>query len=147
MIYVSSRKNPEVQPVATVAVVRGKRGFHPCSYEAFLKLKELKKWYFLTLSDLGRWVRWHRKTKYRIGPEPKYCKTFVVDKWEMRKFVDAEGNTQIRLYPKTRVDHGVCAAFKEARMPKATAEEVVALPLTEADIDGLHKEVSMYFKA
>ena len=146
-------KTESTQPVTSFAITpitpvicQGKWGYYPASRETFLKLKELHKWYYETLRNLGTWVRWTRKTKHRSGPEPKHCHTFVVDKWEMRKYINKEGFTGYRWYPKTRFDCGVCEAYQTARMPKKTAEEVVQLKISEAEINRLHAEVSAFFK-
>ena len=130
----------------TPIVCQGKWGYYPASPETFKKLKELHKWYHETLRNLGTWVRWTRKKVHKVGPEPKYCHTFVVDKWEMRKYINKEGFTGYRWYPKTRFDCGVCEAYQTARMPKKTAEEVVQLKISEAEINRLHTEVSAFFK-
>jgi len=137
----------EVVPVVEkkVETFKGKWGYHPVSYETFLKLKELQKWYYMTLSRLGTWVRWTRKTKYRVGSEPQYCHAFVIDKMEIRKHVNKEGWTEWRWYPKTRNDCGVREALREARMPKKTPEEVVQLKISEEEINRLHFEVSKFF--
>ncbi len=120
-------------------------GYHPVSQETFLKLKELHKWYYETLKDLGCWVRWDRKTVYQHGPEPKYCPAFVEDRAEWRDHIDEQGNYSCRYYPKTRVDRGIREAYHEARMPKATPEEVEPLEISEEEIDHLHAEVSAWF--
>ena len=137
-----------VAPIVEIskATYKGKWGYHPVSYETFLKLKELHKWYFITLRHLGTWVRWTRKTKYKVGPEPKYCHTFVIDKHEIRKHVNKQGNIEWRWYPKTRNDCGIREAYQEARMPKKTPEEVVELKISEKEINRLHSEVSKFFK-
>src|SRR5687768_17348390 len=75
-------------------------GFHPSTYEVFLKLKFLHKWYWQTLYDFHRWHRWRRKDEQnRIGPEPTYCPVFVEDKpW--LKPVKFHGEPGYKIYPK-----------------------------------------------
>jgi len=36
-------------------------GFHPCSYETYLKLKFLNKFYVKGLRQIASWERWNRK--------------------------------------------------------------------------------------
>ena len=45
-------------------------------YETYLKVKALKRWYWMTVQDAANWRRWARKTVYRQGPEPKFCEVF-----------------------------------------------------------------------
>lgn len=123
---------------------KSKWGFHPVSRETFLKIRELKKFYFITLHRLGTWVRWDRKTVNQHGPEPIYCPMFVEDKMEWRKHVNKEGFTEYRTYPKTRVDHGILEAYESARMPKATAEEVVPLKISEEEINRLYDQMNAW---
>lgn len=73
-------------------------GYHPCSYELYLKLKYIYKHYWNALSDYSNWERWNRKYPHnrvirkrktnakgqKIGyeivgprPEPTYCPFFV----------------------------------------------------------------------
>jgi len=128
------------------ATYQGKWGYYCISYETFKKLRELNKWYHMTLRDLGRWVRWNRKTIHRYGAEPKYCHTFVLDKADLRSHVNKEGYTVYRWYPKTCMDYGICGAYQLARMPKKTVEEVEHLEISEDLINRLHSEASVFFK-
>jgi len=128
-----------------VATYQSKWGYHPVSYETFLKLRELRKWYFMALHDVAAWFRWNRKTVYKSKVEPLYCKTFVLDKGETRKRTDKEGHIHWIWYPKTRTDLGICDAFQSARMPMKTSEEVVQLKISDEEINRLHTEVSKFF--
>lgn len=143
-----SKKKEETKMTTAVQTktYKSKWGYHPVSYETFLKLKELNKWFHFTLYALGRWVRWDRKTVHQHGPEPKYCGTFVWNRAEWRKHVNKDGHTEFRFYPKTRVDHGIREALYEARMPKATPEEVEPLELSDDEIDRLHAQVQEWFE-
>lgn len=131
-------KTPRIPATETY---QSRWGYHPVSYETFLKLKELHKWYHMTLRHLGCWVRWNRKTVHRYGPEPKYCPTFVKDRIDW--WYTPSG--ACKSYPKTRVDHGICEAYHAARMPTATPEEVESLNTSEEEINRLHTEVSEWF--
>ena len=54
-------------------------GFHPCSYETYLQLKQLKKRFWETVYAYERWRRWARKLN-RVGDEPKFCPLFQKEK-------------------------------------------------------------------
>lgn len=122
-------------------VYESRWGFHPVSHETFLKLKELHKWYHATLRHLGTWVRWDRKTVHKHGPEPKYCPTFVEDHTSW--WYTPSGRCKI--YPKTRIDHGICEAYHQARMP-VPREDVEPLDISDEEINRLHAEVSEWFQ-
>ena len=128
-----------------VEIFEGKWGYYSVSYETFLKLKELHKWYHKTLRHLGTWVRWDRKTVHQHGPEPKYCSIFVHDRASWWHTEDKDGNSKFHYYPKTRVDHGICEAFHSARMPKDTPEKVEPLEISLEEVDRLHAEASAWF--
>jgi len=115
-------------------------GYHPCSYEFFLKLKRLHKWYWQTVYDFHRWHRWQRKDPVnRRGPEPAFCEAFVEDTpWF--KPVTRRGECHVKIYPKAVVDHGIVELYHAARHPQpepptpfddATHERIEAL-LAEA---------------
>ncbi len=60
--------------VSTVeGVYQSRWGFHPCSYEEFLELKEAHKLLLRAYCDFKRHRRWGRKMEHnRSGPEPKF---------------------------------------------------------------------------
>ena len=93
-------------------------GFHPCSYEVFLKLKQLHKWYWHTVYEFHRWHRWQRKlSHHRVGSEPTFCRLFIDDSiWY--KPVRTRGVSGFRVYPKTVVDHGIVNLYQQARLPQ-----------------------------
>lgn len=133
-------EKPVVKRAKASQTYESRWGHHPVSYETFLKLKELHKWYHATLRHLGTWVRWDRKTVHKHGPEPKYCPTFVIDKYDWWY----TENGDYKDYPKTRTSRGIVDAYHQARMPKATPEEVEALDISDEEIDRLHAEVSAW---
>ena len=118
-------------------------GFHPCSYEVFLKLKLLRKLYWQTVYDFHRWHRWQRKLPHnRVGSEPTFCRLFIDDSiWY--KPVRTRGVNGFRVYPKTVVDHGIVNLYQQARMPQP---QPVA-PLDDAtvrQIEALHAGAEGY---
>ncbi len=114
-------------------------GFHPATYEVFLKLKFLHKWYWQTLYDFHRWHRWQQKEEQnRVGPEPVYCPVFVEDKlW--RKPVKFHGEPGYKWYPKTLVDRGVLDLYRSARTPRSES-------IPPFDAETLQRIESLYEK-
>ncbi len=101
----------------TTSEFKSRWGFHPCSLEQFLQLQRLHRWYWKTVYDFHRWHRWWRKEEQnRVGPEPKFCPHLVEDRvWF--KPVEVRGEPGFKVYPKTVVDHGVLALYRQARTP------------------------------
>lgn len=124
---------------------RSRWGFHPVSYETYRKLKDLHKWYWMTVYAAHRWFRWDRKTVKRVGPEPRYCPNFVENKKCCVQSMMIDGNYRVRFYPKTLVDHGIRQAYHAARMPKPAPEDVEKLSLTNEEIDRLHASTRAWF--
>lgn len=114
-------------------------GFHPCSYEVYLKLKRLYKWYWQTLYDFHRWHRWRRKQEQnRTGAEPSYCPVFVLDQpWY--KPARLGGQDGFKVYPKTVTDHGVVELYRSARVPQSE-------PAGPLDADTLRKIDQLYWE-
>ena len=120
-------------------------GFHPCSYDDFLKLKRLHKWHWQTVHDFHRWHRWQRKLPHnRVGSEPAFCPLFVDDSiWY--KPVRTRGVSGFRIYPKTVVDRGIVSLYHQARTPQP---QPVAL-LDDAavrQIEELYAGAEAYFR-
>ena len=129
------------------SVFESRWGFHPCSYETFVKLKKLHKAFWQSEYKLAAWKRWsaklpHNRIKFRwirneqgqkvgkeilgMREEPKCSELFVkTDKWG-RKFVSS---------------HGIIDAYNQARMPKPK-EEVKPLSICESMIDHLYSQLS-----
>ena len=105
--------------------VKSRFGWHPCSYDVFLKLKRLKKRYWETLRAYAKWRRWQGKMPYnRTGPEPDYCPFFVTHEV---------------------TDHGFLAQLLSARTPRAETEVVVFGPSHVEHIEKCHVEVEAWF--
>jgi hypothetical protein len=130
-------------------VHRGRWGFYPCSFEVFRALKELNRLWQRARHDAEVWRRWYRMLPHnrvrrprlrdaagrRIGygppvpvPEPALPTCFC------RKVELPSGRFEVVL-----ADEGVEAAYRLARYPKPTAEEVVPLPLAEEKIRAMHE--------
>lgn len=45
-------------------------------YETYLKIRALKRWYWMTVQHYANWRRWKRKTVYQHGTEPIFCTSF-----------------------------------------------------------------------
>lgn len=106
-------------------------GYHSIDYSTYLKLKKLYKAFWQTATDIGKWNRWYRKRpENRIGPEPRFFEEFskskdyisftVCDRWR------------------------VCESFRNARVPKATEEEVTPCKISISQIDILLRKWEEY---
>ena len=121
--------------VATQNVVKGKFGFYPCEWETYRKLKRLNYLAFLHRKAEKAHARWENKDpKNRFAVEPKQgCprlrERVKTGKWETTPLVDIIYND-----------------YREARYPKATAEEVKPLFLSNEQIDELLAVAEEWFK-
>ena len=117
-------------------------GYHPCSYDLFLKLKYLHKWYWQTVFDFHRWHRWKRKDmQNRKGPEPAYSEVFIEDIiWY--KPVKYHGIDGCKVYPKRVVDQGIVELYRSARMPQSEPVEPFD-DETAKRIETLYQKVKM----
>ena len=133
---------------------KNKRGFHPCDYETFLKLKQLHKIYWATAKNLAAWFRWNAKepqnriltkkikdptTNKIIGkkiigpkPEPNYCKIFALHTNYRRDYMTI---------PEHLNDHGIIDAYNYARIPRP-ADEVKPLQISETKINELFEKLN-----
>ena len=129
-------------------------GFHPCSHEVFLKIKELHKWYYEELRRLANWRRWFRKEPQnrvicrkirneqrqvvgkevvRERPEPTYCPHFYSKHGKPHEWRPIYEDSVLRLY-------------QQARMPKTTPEEVEKIPQEQLDhLLELHAKVKQWY--
>lgn len=125
-------------------VYQSRWGYHPCSHHLFLKLKQLHKWYWLTVYDFHRWHRWRRKTVYRSGPEPGYCPVFVTDTpWY--KQIRTHGVDGIKVYSKTVVDLEILALYGVARRPTVDPPQTFDVE-TQTRIERLYEAVKTHFE-
>ncbi|OAI54315.1 hypothetical protein AYO44_15180 [Planctomycetaceae bacterium SCGC AG-212-F19] len=129
---------------------RSRWGYHPCDYSTYLLLKELHRLYEKAHHAYAAWGRWARKEpqnrvrrRYlrnaqgqRIGcellgplPEPRLSRLFCT---RTEVVQSSSGN---RLGVRVPFDAlGVPEAYRAARKPAATAEEVTPLPWTADEI-------------
>lgn len=121
---------------------RSRFGFHPCDYTLFLKLKYLRKHYWIAVRQFHTWHRWFRKEpQNRIGTEPKYSQAFV-ENVPWAKPVKAG----FKLYPRTVHDHGVIELYQSARVPSREPVESFS-PETFAAIEALFVKVQQEVEA
>jgi len=117
--------------------VKSRRGFHPCPYETYLKLKTLKKRFWETVFDYSRWRRWACKLENnRVGPEPKFCPFFLSQ--------DAKLYSGAVHWQKRLSDDGFLKLLNEVRMPSPTEIEGLH-PLTIRRIDEAYEKVEEWF--
>jgi hypothetical protein len=119
-------------------------GYHVCRYETYRQLKDLHRWYWLTVREFHRWWRWQRKLPHnRLGSEPCYCPLCVEDR-QWFKPRRSHGQDGFRRYPKMLVDRGVVAWFRAAKTPHdeppATLDEVAL-----QQIQKLHQAAKAWF--
>jgi hypothetical protein len=136
-----------------MAVHQSRWGYHPCDYETFLRLKGLHARYWRALLGYAAWRRWQRKEPQnrvlrewirdaqgrRIGhrivgprPEPPLDPLFCV-RAQVVSHIAADGSLAREGTVVERVsfhDHGIPAAYRLARMPAATPQEVRPLPFS-----------------
>ena len=122
-------------------------------YETFLKLKALHKWYYQTIYDVARWVRWDRKTVNQTGPEPKYCSLFVEEKGHWKKTKHRQEDEVFEgmvYYPKTLDDLGIVDAYQAARTPCETLKEAETAAawakINPEKINALYEEAKEFFE-
>lgn len=108
---------------------RSRWGYHSGSYDLYLKLKQLKKWYWETHYAFHRWAKWTSKTVNRKGAEPKFCPEFVCDSWS----VDC-----VEKHGKFLEDFNINKLFDQVRRPSPTPVD----PLKQSTIDWIN---ALYF--
>jgi hypothetical protein len=132
-------------------------GWHPCDYATFLLLKELNCLHERALRQFAAWRRWQRKMPHNrvirrrivdahgrkvsseiIGPmpEPPLTLLFCVRR-SVRTFWSADGKPlkEGRIVEEMQFEgHGIADAYRAARRPMPSADEVKPLSLTEEDV-------------
>ena len=123
---------------------RSRFGFHPCSYELFLKLRYVHRHYWITVRDFHRWYRWIRKEpQNRIGSEPAYCPVFVENRTWIKSVV-THGVDGYKILPKTLVDHGIVDLYHTARMPSPEPVPELSSDVIE-QIENLYDKLNEWF--
>jgi len=130
--------------------------WHPVNYDLFLKLKELKKMYFLTLYAVGRYRRWAAKTVHQHGPAPRYCPIFVSETGSYKtvkhyKVDPATGEKVLcgsgeKWQPLTINTDGVLQAYEQARRPTVQKHAAIGIDMPEAKVELLHSQALAWFK-
>jgi hypothetical protein len=124
-LFSKQEKEGESEMVATLTKESHKSrwGYHPCDYETFLKLKKLKKYYWMTVYRNAQWKRWNAKLPHnrvikRKGIvisqmiEPLVCSVML-----------------------SKNSERVLEDFENARMPQANPESVKPLRMPLEWID------------
>lgn len=131
--------------MTTVAneVHKSKWGYHPCSYEEFLELKEAHKLVLQAYRDVMRFVRWYRKDesnryfkKVQVGakgpqklktddpiPEPVHA-DFLVNRW-------ASGAIMLRGLEGCNLYVQILKVYQNARTPRPNPECVRFITLDD----------------
>jgi hypothetical protein len=105
-------------------VYRGRWGWYPCLFELFAQLKELNKRLTEARRRKAAHDRWSRKLPHnRRGPEPALPDAFC------QRLTLPSGRTELVL-----VHAEVETAYRTARHPTASEEEVQPLPIEERTI-------------
>ena len=115
---------------------KSKRGYHPCDYTTFQKLKAIKKWYYEWLHASAAWERWDRKE-----PQNRVIRrTIKDDKGNKigREVVGKQPEPVVCPYFR-KIGTWFLADFDNARMPREQADVV---PLSHT-IDQINQ---LYFK-
>jgi hypothetical protein len=132
-------------------------GWYPCDYETFLLLKKLSARYWKALRRIAEWQRWARKQPHNrvirqkvvddrgcrvgsrvVGPRPEpaldplFCtRTKVVRHWSTGGKHLKDGETVERV---AFQDWGIPEAYRLARQPRPTRDEIPVLSLTPEEI-------------
>lgn len=144
--------------------VQGKWGYYPCDWETYRKLKAINLAYFKALKSKRRWERWDAKDpKNRICrgklkdssgkvvgyqaphpmPEPEICPIFC-KKVTKKVFQDRYGKYDKKGFDVSyiEIEDSPYEDYRNARYPKATAEEVKPLFMSMDRINRLSSLVS-----
>ena len=139
---------------------RSRWGWHPCDYATFVLLKRLHAAYWRALRRYATWQRWHRKMPHnrvlrrrvrdaqgrKIGvevlgpwPEPPLPSLFCTRRQVLTHWgEDGKPLQEGRLTEKVVFDDlGVPAAYRAARHPAATEQEVTPPLLTAEEVRSL----------
>lgn len=115
---------------ATVAV-KGRFGYHPCSKEEFLKLKEAHKLLHRAYCNCKRYVRWYNKDEHnRKGPEPD-AMAELIDGLHNNKRTFKNGLSFLYC-PAKRINNyyfHILREYQHARRPVETPEQVLPLDI------------------
>ena len=118
---------------------KSKRGFHPCDYTTFEKLKTIKKWYYEWLHAHAEWERWYRKE-----PQNRLIRrTIVKDGLKTREIVGPRPEPVVCPYF-GKGGTWFLGDFDNARMPRTTAEEVMPLSHTIDQINQLYFKIKTW---
>jgi hypothetical protein len=130
-------------------VSAGRWGFYPCSYEVFGMLKELNKLWQKACRQAAAWRRWNRKLPHNRVRRPvlRDAHNRKVGYGPPTALSEPELDArfcQRRNLPSGRVDvilsnRNLEAAYRLARYPKPTGDQVTPLPIDEKEIRDLYQ--------
>lgn len=122
---------------AQLQTFKSSRGYHPCDWETYCKLKEYHRLLLRAHIARKRWLTWNRKTKRRGPVEPRqFTDLLREDPWTgCREFAKYEG---VNLYLH------VLLQYQLARRPRQLVESVAPLRLPDDWQDQLVKLSEFY---
>lgn len=104
-------------------------GYHPCSYEDFLKLKLTHKLLLRAYCDVKRWVRWYHKEPQNRKTEEPVHPSFLVHHGYHRVNERVFYGCGFAQYQNQNLYLHVLEQYQRARKPVATPAEVLPLNL------------------
>jgi hypothetical protein len=119
---------------------RSRWGYHACSYQTYLELKQYHQLLYRAYCQHKRWLAWARKTVKRTGPEPQHqaklsVPNHLTGSHQFVRYGDRSGpNLYLHLLQQYRV----------ARHPYPTQAEVPPLDLPEDWRDRLGELTAVY---
>lgn len=146
-----NNQNVVIQSVEQSGVHKGRWGYYPCSYETYLKLKELYQYYLLSLTRRAEWTRWARKQPqnrvirrwlrdsqgrrngYEIvgqREEPKLI-PLLTSKQPVKDYLGKDLGVENVVVTSTPIEIN----YRRARFPVSEANAVQPLTMTETEID------------
>ncbi len=119
-----------------MTVVKGRWGFHPCSYALYLKLKELNHCVLRAKMAAAAWQRWNRKL-----PENRLLYRHYKTSTHTKKEVIGPAPEPATLNLDLVFANMIYADYRSARFPVSTEVEVKAVVLSEAFVDAMLAKV------
>jgi hypothetical protein len=137
---------------------RSRWGYHPCDYETYGALKKLNALYLRAVRELAAWRRWSRKQPQnrmrrqkvvdsqgrQVGwetagpwPQPCLCPVFCQREKVIRHWSPGTSRASREVELVGLRHSWIPDAYRAARTPAASPEQVVPLPITAEEIGGL----------
>jgi hypothetical protein len=145
---------------------RSRWGWHPCDYSTYRLLKALHRLFEQARRQHAAWRRWQRKLPNnrvirrtivddngnRVGrevvgpqPEPPITAPFCVRRTVLSHWSEDGRPLQTGRPVETveLIDHGIPQAYRAARFPAASEQEVPRLPLTPEEVRRLAEQAGI----